>query len=691
VAVRRDDDDLPNAGQLGKNDPTEIGGYPVHGVLGDGGMGRVYLCSRPDSGSPVAVKVVRPEYASDPAFRKRFEQEVETARRVQGQHTVPVLDADPRAEQPWLATAFVPGPSLQQSVERDGPQRLASVLLLVSEVADALRTIHAAGVVHRDLKPANVILSPSGPKVIDFGIARATEVTSMTATGVTPGTPAYMAPEYIRSGQVMPAGDVFALGVLANYAATGRKAFGGGADMAVPYRILQEPPDLTGCPEPLRAIVARCLDKDPLRRPSPDEVIRLCGTALPSALTVPDKTAVVHPARPGRARSRRGWLAAGAIAAIVAVLGGLLLLDPFGFRAPESSRAEPRSGGTTRTSTTTSQIPIQCGGKQFLAAGGDTAQVLVIDVFKEAYGKRCPGAEALYETDLTPQGLKEFIAGNLDIVGSEYPLPAGELAQATARCKGNPPWHLPMVIKPLAIIYNLDGVSDLTLSGEVTAKIFNGTIKTWNDPAIRALNASTNLPDQPIQVFYQGGRPKDNVTFQSYLQAASHGAWTAGIGELFARGTGTAVSGGDYLDKIRTQSGAIGYDTTGWSVGRGLAAARIDSGSGAVPMTMESAAKAIPAEKIASPGNDLVLNLDGIRSDPPAGAYPLVYVSYYVVCSKGYDPPTATAIKAFLTAAATDGQTIVDYDGKTKLEHSGGVPLSPSLQARILQSAAAIG
>jgi phosphate ABC transporter phosphate-binding protein len=684
VSVRWDEDDVPTGGQLGKNDPTEVGGYPVHGVLGDGGMGRVYLCSRPEDGSPVAVKVVRPEYAGDRAFRLRFEQEVETARRVQGKYTVPVLDADPRAEQPWLATAFVPGPSLQQAVERDGPQRPAAVLLLLSEVAEALRSIHAAGVVHRDLKPANVILSPSGPKVIDFGIARATEVTSITATGMIPGTPAYMAPEHLRGGQVTPAGDVFALGVLANFAATGRLAFGGGGDMSVPYRILQEPPDLTGCPEPLRAIVSRCLDKDPLRRPAPEEVVRLCAGALLAALTVSDDTEVVRPAGP-RVRSRRGWLVPCAIAATVAVIGGVLLVDPLGLRSPEFSGAEP--GGASRTpasSTSTSQVPIQCAGKQYLEGGGDSDQVLVIDKFKEAYGKRCAGAKVQYKTDLSKNGIKEFAAGNLDFAGSDYPLPAGtgELAQATARCQGNPPWHLPMVIKPTAIIYHLDGVPDLTLTGEVAAKIFNGTIRTWNDQAIRALNGSASLPDQPIQVFHLAKNYRDNAIFQSYLKLASHGAWTTDTGETFSGATGTEMKNpSDLADKVRARSGAIGYD--GWLEGdRGYAVARIDSGAGAVALTRESVANAVPAEKIAGTGNDLVLNLDGIRGAPPAGAYPLVHVSYYIVCSKGNDPAAAAALRAFLTAAATDAQGT--------LEDTGAVTLSPSLRARMLQAVAAI-
>jgi phosphate ABC transporter phosphate-binding protein len=680
LPVRRDEDDLPTARPLGVDDPTEIGDYRVHGVLGDGGMGRVYLCRRLGDDTPVAVKVVRPEYAGDLAFRRRFEQEVATARLVRGQYTVPVLDADPQAEPPWLATAYVSGTSLQHAVQRGGPQRQAAVLFLVAEVAEALRSIHAAGVVHRDLKPSNVILSPDGPKVIDFGIARAVDVTSVTATGVLVGTPAYMAPEYIRGHPVTPAGDVFSLGVLANFAATGRMAFGGGGDMAVPYRILEQRPDLTGCPEPLRGIVVRCLDKDPRRRPTPDEVIRLCAAALPTSWSVPDSTAA-GPARP-RVWSGRNVAAVGGVLLVVVLIGALLVWDPLGWRAPESSRAEP--GGTSRTSRTTPPVPIECDGKQHLDAGGSGNHLNIIDVFAEAYGERCAGVNVSYESLPSEHGIEEFAAGNLDLAGTDYPLSAerGDLGPVTARCQGNPPWHLPMVFRPVVIMYRLDGVDDLTLDGEVTAKIFNGAITNWNDPAIKALNRSASLPDQAIEVFHEA-ESQDTAVFQSWLKASSRGAWTTDTGEAFTGGAGEDIEYSTMKDIIGVRSGAIGYG--GWreAFDHGIATARLDSGHGPVAVTMESTANAVPAEKIIGTGNDLVLDLDQIYADPPPDAYPVLMVSYYIVCSKGYDPPTALATKAFLTAAASDGQRMLDG--------SGGSPLSAGLSSRILRAAEAIG
>ncbi|MBI0297466.1 serine/threonine protein kinase [Streptomyces sp. PRKS01-29] len=284
---------------LGAADPATAGPYRLEAVLGAGGMGRVYL-GRTPAGSAVAVKVVHREYAGDASFRKRFEQEVAAARRVQGLYTVPVVDADLRAEEPWLATAYVPGPSLQHAIAESGPLAADAALGLTARVAEALQSIHAADVIHRDLKPSNIILTAEGPKVIDFGIARAADVTAVTATGMRTGTPAYMAPEYIRGQDVTEAGDVFALGVIAGFAATGRLAFGGGSDHSVIYRILEQAPDLDGCPEPLRAIAARCLEKDPERRPTPAQVIAQCGPAGTTGIADAHTRTVVSPPGSGR-------------------------------------------------------------------------------------------------------------------------------------------------------------------------------------------------------------------------------------------------------------------------------------------------------------------------------------------------------------------------------------------------------
>ncbi|MFH9235184.1 protein kinase [Streptomyces globisporus] len=268
---------------LKADDPAVVGGYRLAAVLGAGGMGKVYLSYTP-GGRPLALKVIRPEFGEDPEFRRRFQQEVRSAQRVQGLYTAPVIDSDTEGAQPWLATAYVPGPSLAHAVARHGGLPLRSVLLLTVGVAEALGVIHGAGIVHRDLKPANVLLAADGPRVIDFGIARAADTTALTGTGVSVGTPAFMAPEQAAAGTVTPATDVFALGQIAAYAAIGVPAFGEGPSHAVLYRIVHEDPDLSRLPDELRPLVSRCLSRDPADRPALADIIRMCHEISPEPL-----------------------------------------------------------------------------------------------------------------------------------------------------------------------------------------------------------------------------------------------------------------------------------------------------------------------------------------------------------------------------------------------------------------------
>ncbi|MFD9503193.1 protein kinase [Streptomyces sp. NPDC060035] len=263
---------------LDESDPRTVAGYRLTAKLGSGGMGKVYLSYTP-GGRPVAIKVIRPDFSEDAEFRRRFQQEVQAAQRVQGLYTAPVIDSDTDGGQPWLATAYVPGPSLAAAVGEHGPLPVPAVLLLVAGIAEALHVIHGAGIVHRDLKPSNVLLAADGPRVIDFGIARAADATSLTGSGVTVGTPAFMSPEQASGRPVTAATDLFALGLVAAYAATGSPAFGEGASHGVLYRIVHEEPELTSVPEQLMELVTRCLAKAPEDRPSVTEVIELCRTA----------------------------------------------------------------------------------------------------------------------------------------------------------------------------------------------------------------------------------------------------------------------------------------------------------------------------------------------------------------------------------------------------------------------------
>ncbi|MER6943829.1 serine/threonine-protein kinase [Nonomuraea sp. NPDC000554] len=257
---------------LADDDPRSVGGYDLRARLGAGGMGRVYLAFTP-GGRALAVKVVRPDYAEDDEFRRRFRKEIDAAQRVQGLYTAPVVDADSEAPLPWLATVYVPGPSLHQAVTEHGPFPLTTVFRLLAGVAEGLTAIHACELIHRDLKPANILLAHDGPRVIDFGIAHAADATTLTSTHVRVGTPAFMAPEQIRGHSASLATDVFALGNLAVFAATGRTAFGEGNPEAMFFRIINEEPELGGCDPELRAVVEWCLAKEQGERPSVGEVM----------------------------------------------------------------------------------------------------------------------------------------------------------------------------------------------------------------------------------------------------------------------------------------------------------------------------------------------------------------------------------------------------------------------------------
>ena len=222
---------------LRPQDPRQIGSYLLLARIGSGGMGEVFLARSP-GGRAVAVKVIHAMLANDPEFRARFAREVAAARAVTGAFTAPVIDADPDAVRPWLATAFLPGMSLEEAVNGYGPWPPPAVYLLGVSLAEALGAIHRAGVVHRDLKPSNILLTPEGPRVIDFGIARAADAGTITHTGAAVGSPSYMAPEQATGGDTGPPGDVFSLGAVLTYAATGTAPFGGGSIPQLVYRIV---------------------------------------------------------------------------------------------------------------------------------------------------------------------------------------------------------------------------------------------------------------------------------------------------------------------------------------------------------------------------------------------------------------------------------------------------------------------
>ena len=272
--------------RLRAGDPRQVGPYRLLGRLGCGGMGSVFL-GRSAAGSLVAVKVIRADLAGDPAFRARFDQEVAAARKVSGRFTAAVADADTSGPVPWLATSYVPGPSLAELVRTHGALPPSSVLALGAGLAQALGVIHAAGLVHRDLKPSNVLVAADRPRVIDFGISRAAGASSLTQAGMVMGSPGFMSPEQAEGGPVGPACDVFSLGTLLAFAATGQGPFGAGSMAALLYRVVYGQPSTEQLPGQLRPLVERCLDKDPGQRPSPAQLLAELGGIRPAGDWLP--------------------------------------------------------------------------------------------------------------------------------------------------------------------------------------------------------------------------------------------------------------------------------------------------------------------------------------------------------------------------------------------------------------------
>ncbi|MET7688196.1 endo alpha-1,4 polygalactosaminidase [Streptomyces sp. NPDC005483] len=376
---------------LSPGDPESIGGYALVDRLGSGGMGVVYL-GRSESGRQVAVKLVHPAYALDEEFRTRFRQEVAAARRVSGAFTAPVVDADPDAAQPWMATLYVPGRTLADVVAQDGPLRGSALRVLALGLVEALRDIHRVGMVHRDLKPSNVLMAEDGPRVIDFGISYAVDNEALTVTGRLIGTPPFMSPEqFAAPREVTAASDVFSLGSLLVYAATGSRPFDGSSPYLTGYQVMYEPPALDGVAEPLRGIAVRCLDKAPSARPELGELHELlralpdtdasAGSVAPAAPVPPGPSgsaATHHQLSPARSGPPRRGLRRRVLVGLVAALAvtGLSIAAVRAGSDPESASPSPSEPATTATAPAAVTLPprhvpwdYQIGGAYPPAAG----------------------------------------------------------------------------------------------------------------------------------------------------------------------------------------------------------------------------------------------------------------------------------------------------------------------------------
>ncbi|RCW47035.1 phosphate ABC transporter substrate-binding protein (PhoT family) [Halopolyspora algeriensis] len=326
-------------------------------------------------------------------------------------------------------------------------------------------------------------------------------------------------------------------------------------------------------------------------------------------------------------------------------------------------------------------LKVECG-TQPVVAEGSSAQKNAMDIFARAYGLKCQGQQLNYTASGSGKGVAAFTAGQVQFAGSDEPLSkeAGEVAAAQERCKGNPAWNLPMVFGPVAVTYNLPGVENLVLTPEAIAKIYQGEITKWNDPAIAELNPNAQLPAIDIVPFYRSDESGTSANFQKYLATATDGLWT-GEGKTFRPGPGVGQgrSGTDGVtSSVEQTKGGITYAAWAFPKNAGLGIASIDSGSGPVALTSESVGKAIDGAKIKGQGNDLRLNLESIYGNSQPGVYPLVLATYEIVCSKGYSPEVAKGVKAALKVAAN-----ADPE---ELEQAGYVALPPKFKSRVVSA-----
>ncbi|HET9874983.1 MAG TPA: phosphate ABC transporter substrate-binding protein PstS [Mycobacterium sp.] len=341
---------------------------------------------------------------------------------------------------------------------------------------------------------------------------------------------------------------------------------------------------------------------------------------------------------------------------------------------------------STESSSTASSAQVDCGGKQGLHASGSTAQENAIEQFVYAYIRACPGHTLDYNANGSGAGVEDFVGNETDLAGSDVALdPAkGQPERASARC-GSPAWDLPTVFGPIAITYNINGVSSLNLDGPTTAKVFNGSITAWNDPAIAALNTGITLPSTPIHVVFRSDKSGTTANFQKYLDGASDGAWGKGVGEVFNGGVGEGAAGNNGTSAaLQNTDGSITYNEWSFAVGKQLNMVQVITSAGPTPVSIsaDSVGKTIAGAKFSGQGNDLVLDTSSFYKPTQTGAYPIVLATYEIVCSKYPDAATGAAVKAFMQAAIGPGQ-----DG---LDQYGSIPLPDSFKSKLLTAVNAI-
>jgi phosphate transport system substrate-binding protein len=355
-------------------------------------------------------------------------------------------------------------------------------------------------------------------------------------------------------------------------------------------------------------------------------------------------------------------------AALGVVATGALVLSGCGSEN-NANQGQPTSGG--------SAAKVSCGGKKTLKASGSTAQKNAMDRFINAFQTACPDQTLNYTANGSGAGITEFLGNQTDFGGSDVPLKPEEQTKAQQRC-GSPAWDLPVVFGPIAVTYNVTGVTNLVLDGPTTAKIFNGTITTWDDPAIKALNSAATLPATPIHVVFRNDQSGTTANFQEYLDAASNGAWGKGTGKTFNGGVGEGAKGNEgTAAAVKSTEGAITYNEWSFAQARKLNMAKIVTSAGPDPVAIstDSVGKTISGATIKGQGNDLVLDTMSFYKPTQPGAYPIVLATYEIVCSKYPDPAVGTAVKAFLQATIGPGQN--------GLADNGYIPIPDAFKPRL--------
>jgi phosphate transport system substrate-binding protein len=349
--------------------------------------------------------------------------------------------------------------------------------------------------------------------------------------------------------------------------------------------------------------------------------------------------------------------------------------------APSSSAGAPAGNPTAGNATGN----VSCGGKQTLKASGSTAQANAMTRFIKAFEQACSGQTLNYTPNGSGAGIREFNGNQTDFAGSDSPLSKDEAAASQQRCGGSPAWNLPVVFGPIAVTFNINSVSSLSLDGPTLAKIFNGAITTWNDPAIQALNNGVTLPGEPIHVVFRNDESGTTDNFQHYLDAASNGAWGKGTGKTFNGGVGEGAKGNDGTSAaIKATEGSITYNEWSFAQGQHLNMAKIVSSAGpdAVAISADTVGKTISGATIKGQGNDLVLDTTSFYKPAQPGSYPIVLATYEIVCSKYPDAQVGTAVKAFLQSSIGAGQN--------GLADNGYIPIPDAFKSRLSTAVNAI-